>query len=192
MTATSSLDREAPRSLADLARNVLTRAAAIVRADGDRERMQRDALLAFSVRVASAGLLYLSQVVLARWMGSFEYGIYVFVWTWVLMLGGLSHAGLNLGMIRLVPEYRERNQIADLRGLLRGGRILALTGDPCGKRPLQEEDREARTSEHKQYDEHTLRRYVPPLRQPFTPVRLLLAHRANIAVRSMCSFPMWP
>lgn len=89
-------------------------------------RTQRDALAAFAVRVASAGLLYLSQIALARWMGGFEYGIYVFVWTWVLVLGGLAHLGLNLVMIRLVPEYREKGEHDLLRGLLRGGRLAAF------------------------------------------------------------------
>jgi O-antigen/teichoic acid export membrane protein len=35
-------------------------------------RTQRDALAAFGVRLVSAALLYLSQIVLARWMGSYE------------------------------------------------------------------------------------------------------------------------
>lgn len=98
----------------------------ILRADDETSRTQRDALIAFTVRVASAALLYLSQIVLARWMGGFEYGIYVFVWTWVLVLGGLSHLGLNLAMIRLIPHYRETGETSLLRGLLRGGRFAAL------------------------------------------------------------------
>ncbi|MBS0240945.1 MAG: lipopolysaccharide biosynthesis protein [Proteobacteria bacterium] len=84
------------------------------------------ALTAFGVRVASAGLLYLSQIVLARFMGSFEYGVYVFVWTWVLVLGGLSSLGLPTLMIRLVPEYRERGEPGLLRGLLYAGRGMAM------------------------------------------------------------------
>ncbi len=106
---------------------ILAQGARILSSDGERERTQRNAILAFSVRCASAALLYLSQIVLARWMGSNEYGIYVFVWTWVLILGGLSHLGLNVATIRLAPAYRETGNLALLRGLIRGGRLVALS-----------------------------------------------------------------
>ncbi|MES1148284.1 MAG: flippase, partial [Bradyrhizobium guangdongense] len=43
----------------------------------------------FIIRVISAGLAYLSQILLARWMGTSDYGIYVYVWTWVLLLGSM-------------------------------------------------------------------------------------------------------
>ena len=43
--------------------------------------MQRLAGTVFMLRVASAAPAYGSQVLLARWMGSFEFGIYVYVWT---------------------------------------------------------------------------------------------------------------
>lgn len=94
--------------------------------DSERDKTRRDALLAFVVRVASAAILYLTQIVLARWMGSSEYGIYVFVWTWVLILGGLSHLGLSLAVIRLVPAYREERRLDLLRGAIRGARLAAL------------------------------------------------------------------
>jgi O-antigen/teichoic acid export membrane protein len=53
-------------------------------------------------------------------------GIYVFVWTWVLMLGSLSNLGLSTAVLRLIPQHRERNEQAALRGLLLGGRLLVL------------------------------------------------------------------
>ena len=48
----------------------------------------------FIIRVVSAGLAYLSQILLARWMGGSDYGIYVYVWTWVLLLGSMMDFGI--------------------------------------------------------------------------------------------------
>ena len=81
---------------------------AILKADGERARTQRDAVTAFGVRCGSAALIYLCQVVLGRWMGSNEYGIYVFVWTCVLWLGGLADLGLSITSIRLIRTIARR------------------------------------------------------------------------------------
>jgi hypothetical protein len=43
----------------------------------DHGAAQRMAGTAFAIRVASAGVIFISQILLARWMGSFEFGIYV-------------------------------------------------------------------------------------------------------------------
>src|SRR4051812_47012836 len=86
---------------------------------------QRMAGGAFLIRVASAALAYLTQVVLARWMGSHEFGIYVYVWTWVLLVGGLFDLGLAQSAQRFVPQYTENKQLERLRGFLSGSRWLA-------------------------------------------------------------------
>ncbi len=92
----------------------------------DRSAAGRMALVAFSVRVASAAIAYLSQIFLARWMGSFEYGIFVVVWTWVLILGALVHLGFATSVIRLIPEFLATEKLSQLRGLLVGSRVIAV------------------------------------------------------------------
>ena len=96
-------------------------------ADGsDRSLAQRTAGAAFLIRVASAGLLYLSQALLARWMGSFEFGVYVYVWTWVLLIGTLADFGLAIAAQRFIPEYAERKAFDLLRGFIAGSRWLVI------------------------------------------------------------------
>ena len=92
----------------------------------DRSQTQRMATIAFLIRVGSAGIIYFSQILLARWMGRYEFGIYVYVWTWVLLIGGLADVGLSVACQRFIPEYIERKTMALLRGFLDGSRMLAL------------------------------------------------------------------
>jgi O-antigen/teichoic acid export membrane protein len=97
------------------------------RDDGsDRSIAQRIAGAAFLIRVVSAAIIYLSQVLLARWMGRFEFGIYVYVWAWVGFLGMLSPLGVAYSAQRFIPEYRTRGDHDGLRGFLRGSRWLCL------------------------------------------------------------------
>src|SRR5450830_691441 len=74
----------------------------------------------FLVRVGSAMLALVSQVLLARWMGKFEFGIYIYVWTWVLMIGALSDMGLSSAARRFIPEFIELEALDRLRGFLAG------------------------------------------------------------------------
>src|SRR6185436_13940936 len=96
-------------------------------ADGsDRSLAQKFAGGAFMIRVFSAGLIYLSQILLARWMGSFEFGIYVYVWTLVALIGDLSDLGLATAAQRFVPEYAKRGAFDLLRGYLSRSRWIAV------------------------------------------------------------------
>ncbi len=86
---------------------------------------RRTALFSFAIRVLSAAIAYVSQIFIARWLGQFEYGVYVSVWTLVLILGNSGNLGFSLGAARFVPEYRE--QAPDLlRGFVLTSRAFAL------------------------------------------------------------------
>ncbi|MDZ4840820.1 MAG: lipopolysaccharide biosynthesis protein [Hyphomicrobium aestuarii] len=91
----------------------------------DRGFARRDAVSAFAIRCASAALLYITQVALARWMGANEYGVYVSVWTAIMIVGGMATLGLNLGVMRLVPVHQEGGDADGLRGLVVGSRAMA-------------------------------------------------------------------
>src|SRR3954449_3520226 len=86
----------------------------------------------FVIRVISAGLAYFSQVLLARWMGTSDYGVYVYVWTWVLLLGSMMDFGISASAQKIIPEYRTRGEHALLRGFLSGSRWLTLTLSSIG------------------------------------------------------------
>jgi O-antigen/teichoic acid export membrane protein len=96
-------------------------------ADGsDSSLVRRLAGTAFLIRLASAGIAFVSQILLARWMGGFEFGIYIYAWTWVLMFGGMADLGLGSAAQRFIPEYIGQRQLALLRGFLSSSRWLAL------------------------------------------------------------------
>ena len=84
-----------------------------------------NAIGVFAVRALSAALLFVSQIVIARWMGAAEYGLFVTAWTCVLVLGGIVHLGFNTAMMRLAPQYFANRNWAAFRGLWIGGRRIA-------------------------------------------------------------------
>jgi len=118
---------EASGAFARLAPAALYRRARAWLVDhSDHTRAQRTAGNAFLIRVASALLVYVIQVLLARWMGEFQFGIYVYVWTWVLLVGALVDFGLASAAQRFIPEYLGLRAFALLRGFLSGSRWLTL------------------------------------------------------------------
>src|SRR5450631_3363040 len=108
------------------AAGLIARIKAMLAERSDSRLAQLIAGKVFLVRVGSALLALASQVLLARWMGSFQFGIYIYVWTWVLMIGALSDFGLSSAARRFIPEYSELKSLDRLRGFLSGSRWLAF------------------------------------------------------------------
>jgi O-antigen/teichoic acid export membrane protein len=108
------------------AAGLVARLKAMLADRSDNRLAQLFAGKVFLVRVGSAVLALASQVLLARWMGSFQFGIYIYVWTWVLMIGALSDVGLSSSARRFIPEYTELKAPERLRGFLSGSRWLAF------------------------------------------------------------------
>jgi O-antigen/teichoic acid export membrane protein len=93
---------------------------------GEHAAAQRMAGAAFAIRVGGAGIIFLSQILLARWMGSFEFGIYVYAWTWVLLVGDILHLGLPITAQRYIPEYTQHGDLDRLRGFIAGSRWMVF------------------------------------------------------------------
>ncbi len=108
------------------ASGLIARVKAILADRSDSRLTQLVAGKVFLLRVANALIALGSQVLLARWMGRFEFGVYIYVWTWVLMIGSLSDVGLSSAARRFIPEYTELEDPEALRGFLTGSRWLAL------------------------------------------------------------------
>lgn len=86
----------------------------------------RLAATAFLVRVIGAALAYFVQIMLARWMGTSEYGVYVYVWTWLILIGSMTDFGISVSAQKFIPEYRGAGDLALLRGFLSGSRLLTF------------------------------------------------------------------
>lgn len=99
--------------------------AILENADGTKNA-ERTALLAFAIRIVSAAVAFLSQIILARSMGDFEYGIFVFIWVFVILAGNLSCLGLHTAVIKFLPQYEAKAQNAHIRGLTFASRVFAM------------------------------------------------------------------
>jgi O-antigen/teichoic acid export membrane protein len=86
---------------------------------GRNAAVGRTAGTAFAIRIANAGLAYVAQVILARMMGQFEYGIFAYTWVWFLVVGALSTFGVDSSCVRYIAQLRERGELDYLRGFLR-------------------------------------------------------------------------
>lgn len=97
--------------------------------DGHLGGVVRGAAFVMGIRVAGAAIALLSQVLLARWMGAFEYGIFSYVWVWVIVLGIVVPMGFGTSVLRFIPEYRTKERWARLAGFIRTsfGVVLAVS-----------------------------------------------------------------
>ena len=113
------------------AANPLARLAGVLLSPAPEHRSARQAVGVFALRGVSAGIAYASQVLLARWMGGPEYGVFVSVWSWLLIISMVSSLGLTITVQRFLQDARSAGDDDLLRGTLLGTRIIALALSTC-------------------------------------------------------------
>jgi len=97
---------------------VIRRLAARLGAQGNLLAVVKSATQVFTIRVVGAGLAYASTVLLARWLGAFDFGIYAYVFVIVTLLGMALSFGFNSAGLRLMPDYLARRRWGRLTGFL--------------------------------------------------------------------------
>jgi O-antigen/teichoic acid export membrane protein len=125
-SAATTAERLLPARFALTMRPLLARVDAVLFDAGEVGQAGRMSLAAFSIRIVSAVIAFLSQVCMARWMGSFEYGIFVLVWVTMVIAGSLACLGFDTSVIRFVPEYRASGKFNEMRGILLTSRLFVL------------------------------------------------------------------
>ena len=78
------------------------------------------------VRASGGALLFVSQLLLASWMGAENFGIYSFAWACVAILGTLAGLGMPGTSVRFIAKYGAEGDPSRLRGLLRFCRANTL------------------------------------------------------------------
>lgn len=126
MTVVLTAEKLLPSGLRRLLTPALSRLGDILTSTDETVRAQRMALIAFAIRVFSAAIAFASQIVQARLMGEFEYGIFVFVWVLVVLFGNLSCLGFHTTVIRFLPQYEALNAHDKIRGLTVTARVFAM------------------------------------------------------------------
>lgn len=81
---------------------------------------------ALMVRVFGAGIGFLSHILLARVTTPAEYGVYVFAWTIVILIGTFSSIGLPVASTKFVASYEAKGDIAAYKQFLKFGAALVL------------------------------------------------------------------
>ena len=78
------------------------------------------AAIALCLQISGIAIAYLMQVLLARWMGAAQYGIYEYVIGIGTFLGFLAGLGLPNCLLRFIPKYSVEQEWGKLRGIVWG------------------------------------------------------------------------
>ncbi len=89
---------------------------------------RRDAVGSFLLQIASIGLGFVSNVIVARLVGISGYGYYSIALGWSALLTSPSVLGLDRVLVRELAWYRKAERLGLVRGLLRRANQVALCG----------------------------------------------------------------
>ena len=104
----------------------IARLRAILGERDDFETVLLGAGLALIIRILASAVGYASIILLARWMGSSEYGLYSFAIAWMTLLAYPATLGLPGAAVRFVAQYAAANDWQHVVGLMKVSSWLAF------------------------------------------------------------------
>jgi O-antigen/teichoic acid export membrane protein len=84
-------------------------------------KLVKGAAFVFACRVAGAATVFVTQVLLARWMGAGELGIYVLAFSWCTMLAALAVLGFPPAALRFIGNALALGKYQLIKGFIRSG-----------------------------------------------------------------------
>jgi O-antigen/teichoic acid export membrane protein len=89
------------------------------------ERVTRGGFTSFFIYGAGVGLTYCSQLLIARMVGVHTYGVYAYVYAWMVVLAYMSALGFDVALLRFVPAYEAVRNWPLLCGVIQYGQRRA-------------------------------------------------------------------
>lgn len=86
----------------------------------------RGAAAALTIQILNVGINYIFNVLLARWMGVNDYGVFQFAYTICFVLALIAGFGVSGAVLRFIPEYTVKEDWSHLRGILQTSWIQTL------------------------------------------------------------------
>ncbi|PCJ96172.1 MAG: polysaccharide biosynthesis protein [Hyphomicrobiales bacterium] len=94
--------------------------------ESDSASAGRAGLYALAIRLANAGIAYVTQIIFARLLGEFEYGIFALGWVWIAILGHTSTFGFSMTAIRFLAQYEATGERDRAAGFFRFSLLVPL------------------------------------------------------------------
>lgn len=91
-----------------------------------KNRLLKGAVSLFGLKVFSAGCGFIISMILARILGSSDYGLYVFVFTILDLLILLGTAGIDTLVVKNIAIYQSNNNWGLINGLLKWSHQFVL------------------------------------------------------------------
>jgi O-antigen/teichoic acid export membrane protein len=96
-----------------------------------KSRLIRGTVGSFALKISATGLTFLSTVILARLLGTSNFGVYAYAMNWISLLSIPSSLGLNWLLVREVATHKAKSSWELMRGILYWSNQLVLTTSIC-------------------------------------------------------------